>query len=69
MTFAYDAYKKYSVTELSAMAAKIKADPKNKSSGDTIYLFTTKATKRLDEIAQAITFHMQDFQLTLENNI
>lgn len=63
-------YRKYSIDELQAMAAKIKADPANQYARNSvqratsIYLYTPAARRKLDAIAWAITYHLQENRRT-----
>lgn len=51
---------KHSPEELHAMQDRIKADPANRMPKGSVYLYIPKARKKLEDIAWAITYHMQD---------
>ena len=60
MTLAVNLYRKHSPAELVAMQEAIRNEPANKMPPRSLYLYVPKARKKLDAIAQAITFHLQD---------
>lgn len=60
MTRALNLYKKHSQAELLGMQAAIASDPANRNTAGGIFLHTAAARRRLDDIAQAITFHLDD---------
>ena len=59
MSMAYDYNKKYSMQQLLDMQQKIIDDPANKNTGGGIWIYKKYANKRLDAIAQAITWKLQ----------
>ena len=46
--------------ELVAMLQAIEDDPLSKNRPDSIYIYTPKARKKMDEIARAITGNLED---------
>ena len=64
MSRAISLYRRYTMAELTAMQKAICDDPANANPGHTgggsIYLYTAKARKKLDDIAWAISYHMAD---------
>lgn len=61
MTRAHDLYKRRTIEELLAKGEAVRADPANKNpQAGSIYLYTPKARKLLDDIAWAIKYHMDD---------
>lgn len=52
-------YKKYTKQELVQMMSDITNDPLNKST-NSIFMYIPSACKKLSDIAQAITYHMDD---------
>lgn len=60
MTRALNLYKRYSQTELLSMAVAIKANPANCATNGGLFLYIPAARKKLDDIAQAIAFHLAD---------
>lgn len=66
-TYGYDAVKMsdgLTMDELTALAERLKADPDNANplhaSGKSIYLYTKATHRRLDAIAWAITYKLQE---------
>ena len=57
---AISLYKKHSKAELVAMDGQVSADPKNKNVAGGIFLHTPAARRLLNDIGQAITFHLAD---------
>ena len=65
---SFKLYNKYTKEELLAMAKLIEVNEENhETDKKSIYKFKPDARKRLDEIAQAITWHMEDAR-NLSNN-
>ncbi len=60
MTRSLDLYNRYSAEELQAMATPIKRIPENQMPKGSLYLYTPKARKKLDDIAWAIQQHIAD---------
>lgn len=52
-------YQKHSMAELVELRLRITGDPANQQTG-SIYLYTPKARKRLNDIDRAITWHLSD---------
>ncbi len=57
---ALSLYKKRTQQELITLDAATSADPCNQAPAGGIFRHTSKARKLLEEIAQAITWHMED---------
>lgn len=57
---ALSLYKKHTQAELVHLDAALTADPLARDNSNSIFIYTPKARKRLAEIAQAITWHMED---------
>lgn len=55
-----DLYHKYTMSELTDMAERIWADPANRNPEGSLYIYTPKARKKLENIARAITFHIEE---------
>ena len=55
-----DLYHKYSMQELIDMAERIRADPENHNPKGSLYIYTPKARKKLENIARAISFHIEE---------
>ena len=55
-------YRRKTKQELVEMQRQIETDPSNRTprDGRTIYLYTPKARKKLDDIAWAIRYHLDD---------
>lgn len=53
-------HKRHSKAELLEQMQAIEADPANKNPDGEVFRFNAAARKRLDAIAQAITFHLAD---------
>jgi hypothetical protein len=61
MSRAHELYKRHSMDELIDMRDDLCNDPANRNPvRGSIYLYTKKTHKKLDDIAWAITMHMQD---------
>ena len=64
MTRAHDLYKRHTQTELTAMQQAITSDPASQNpdaaNHGSIWLYTPKARKKLEDIAWAIRYHMDD---------
>lgn len=59
MSRALDLYKKHSLEELAAMREEVTRDPANKNTQPgSIYLFSPKARKLLDDLAWAVRYHL-----------
>lgn len=58
---ALNLYKRNTQAELVAMQEAIRSDPANKlPPGSSLYIYTPKARKRLNDIAWAIRYHTED---------
>lgn len=53
-------YKKHSQAELLAMDKRLSEDPASKNTDGGIFIHTPKVRKAMNEIAQAIAWHMED---------
>lgn len=53
-------YKKYSKEQLLLLQDQISGAPENRNTDGSMFLYTAQARKKLDAIAQAITFHLAD---------
>lgn len=54
-------YKKHSLEELAAMSEAVTKNPANKNTQPgSIYLYSPKARKWLDDIAWAVRYHLDD---------
>lgn len=51
-------FKRYSMAELIAMKEDIQRKPENQMKPGSLYLYTPKARKWLDEIGWAIYYHL-----------
>jgi hypothetical protein len=51
-------YERHTMHELVAMAQALRDDPVNRAEG--LYLYTPQTRRKLDAIAQAITWHCAD---------
>lgn len=61
MTRALDLYKKHSLEELAAMREAVVMDPASKNTQPgSVYLFSPKARKKLDDLAWAVRYHLDD---------
>lgn len=62
MTRAHDLYKRKTQAELLEMQQAITSDPANRTPPEqnSIYLYTPKARKKLEDIAWAIRYHLDD---------
>lgn len=61
MSRALALYKKHSLEELAAMREAVVTDPANRNTQPgSIYLFSPKARKKLDELAWAVRYHLDD---------
>lgn len=62
-------YKKHSIAQLNEMRKALCADPANRNTEvGSIFIYTRTAHQRLDAIARAIYFHMQDGKLSERAN-
>ncbi len=62
-------YQKHSQAELLALQKKIEEDPANHLPAGSIFRLTSTARKKLDQIAQAITFHLADKRAAAGNPV
>lgn len=61
MSRALALYKRYSLAELAAMREEVTRDPANKNTQPgSIYLFSPKARKLLDDLAWAVRYHLEN---------
>jgi hypothetical protein len=61
MSRAHNLYKRLSMEQLHAKRQALIADPANRNPDrDSIYLYTPKARRMLDDIAWAVSYHMSD---------
>lgn len=62
MTAAHDLYKRKTQAELVEMQRAICADPANRTPPEqkSIWIYTPKARKKLEDIAWAIKYHLDD---------
>ena len=60
MTRALNLYKRHSQADLVSMQAMVASDPANRNPDGGIFIHTAQARRKLDDIAQAITFHLDD---------
>lgn len=67
MSAAHKLYEKHSQDELVAMQEAICADPASKAQSGQLRIYTAAASKRLDAIAQAITWKLEDKRRTQGN--
>ena len=62
MSRAVDLFERYTMRELAEMSQAIMDDPANENpahaNGTSILIYTRKAQRKLDDIAWAITYHL-----------
>lgn len=61
MSRGLNLYKKHSLQELAAMSDAVTSDPANKNTQPgSIYLYSPKARKLLEDIGWAVRYHLDD---------
>lgn len=69
MTRALTLYQRHTQAELLQMQADIGADPANRNTGGGIRIYTAAASRKLADIASAITHHLSDKRAAVGNPV